>query len=484
MMGAMIARRSSGALDPQRCSQITVAYQFRGASDHGDHPALVGNLLSPTRFQPAGGTRLEAPSTAASRRQWVELAGATAATTPMWTNRSAWLKALRLWANPLAVRELCVQLGCSINAATLLGIATAMADYADHATGRNMAATRATLAARIGCSPRTITTAWRVLQATHWIVLAAPGRGNAQTPSGRRRAAIWHLTPRRAVENFHLPATSNYPCSSPVTNYSPSAHPRPGRNLLRPKHGCRSRRTRPPHLRPIALQRLAAQLVACTHGIDRRGRHIGGVCDAIATSGIDIAAWTAAQLKAALEADMRATGWNWPDQITNPAGFLVSRLRRLPARPPEQPSSDRIQTPSAVEAARRAQSPDTQPSPTQSQPLTDQQHARVAQAQQQCRRALEASRCQRRSAPPKGQAETNTRANSRTSQPRVAVPLGPCSVCGDQAAPQRPYLPSTRAHVCESCWETAGVGGLGIAVGGARGVHGVRTLMDNPGVGR
>lgn len=462
----MIARRSSGALDPRRCSQITVAYQFRAASDHGDHPALVGNLLSPTRFQPACGTRLEAPSTAASRRQWVELAGATAATIPMWTNRSAWLKALRLWANPVAVRELCVQLGCSINAATLLGIATAMADYADHATGRNMAATRATLAARIGCSPRTVTTAWRVLQAAHWIVLAAPGRGNAQTPSGRRRAAIWHLTPRRAVENFHLPATNNYPCSSPVKNYSPSAHPRPGRNSLRPKHSCRSRRARSPHPRPIALQRLAAQLAARTQGIDRRSRHIGGVCDAIATSGIDIEAWTAGQLKAALEADMRATGWNWPDQITNPAGFLVSRLRRLPTRPPEQLSSDMVQIPSAVGAA-RAQSSDAQPTSTRVQPLTDQQHARIAQAQQQCRRALEASRCRRRSAPPKGQTETNTRANSRTSQTGGAAPLGPCSVCGDQAAPQRPYLPSARAHVCETCWETTVVAHLGIVDGGA-----------------
>ena len=433
MTGSMIARGSFRALDPKCCSRNTVAYQYVGASDHDDRPALVGNRLSPTCFQPNAGHPRAVPSAATCRRQWVERAGATSATTPMWTSRSAWLDALRLWANPVAVRELCVQLGCSVNAATLLGIAAAMADYADHATGRNMAATRATLATRIGCSPRTITTAWRVLQAAHWIVLAAPGRGNAQTPSRRRRPAIWHLTPCRAVENFHLPAKNNYPCFSPVKNYSPSALARSGGNSQRPKRSRGSRRTRPPHPRPIALQRLAAQLAARAHGIDRRGRHIGGVCDAIATSGIDVEAWTAAQLKAALEADMRATGWNWPDQITNPAGFLVSRLRRLPTRPTEPPSSDIVRMTNVVSTA-SAQPPESQPAPTPPAALTDQQRSRIALAQQQCRRALEASRRRQKSGPPNGPTRTNTRATSRTSQPSIVAPLGSCSICGGQAS--------------------------------------------------
>lgn len=451
MTELMIARNSSGALDPQCRSRNTVPYQYVGASGCGDQPALLGNRLLPKQFQPRIGPRREDPKAATGRRQWVERAGATSATTPMWTSRSAWVDALRLWANHVAVRELCARLGCSINAATLLGIAAAMADYADHATGRNMAVTRATLATQVGCSPRTITTAWRVLQAAHWIVLAAPGRGNAQTPSRRRRPAIWHLTPRRrVVDDFHLPARNNYPCLSPVGNNSPSAHARSDRNSQRPKRGRGSRRRPPLQPRPIALQRLAAQLAARTHGIDRRGRHIGGVCDAIEASGIDVDAWTAGALKAALEADMRATGWTWPDRITSPAGFLVSRLRCLPTCPPESPSSDVISAATAVSAA-SPHTPRAQSGPTPPPALTSQQRARIAQAQQQCRQALETSRRRQKSEPPNGPTRANT--GIGRGVPRgTAAPLGSCVVCDSHAAPLRPYLPSSRAHVCENCW--------------------------------
>lgn len=452
MTESMIACGSSGALDPKRRSRNTVAYQNVGASDYRDQPGLLGNRLSSKRFQPSTERRREDPNTAACRRQWVERTGATSATTPMWTSRSAWLDALRLWANHVAVRELCAQLQCSINAATLLGIAAAMANYADHATGRNMAATRATLAAQIGCSPRTITTAWRVLRAAHWIVLAAPGRGNAQTPSRRRRPAIWHLTPRRIVDNFHLPAKNNYPCISPVRNYSPSALARPDRNSERPKRRHGSRRIRPPQPRPIALQRLAAQLAASTHGIDRRGRHIGVICDAIVASGIDVEAWTASTLKVALEADMRATGWTWPDRITSPAGFLVSRLRRLPTRPPESPHGDVIQAANVVVSATSTHTPHPQSGPTPPPALTNQQRARIAQAQQQCRQTLEASRRRQKSEPPNGPTRANTGVKSGTSPSGAPAPLGLCFVCDSQAASLRPYLPSSRAHVCENCW--------------------------------
>lgn len=448
----MIARVSTGALDPQCRSRNTAAYQYVGASDYGDLAAVFGNQLVPNGFHSSTGHRRAASKAATGRRQWVERAGATSATTPMWTSRSAWLDALRLWANHVAVRELCVQLGCSINAATLVGIAAAMADYADHATGRYMAATRATLAAEIGCSPRTITTAWRVLQAAHWIVLAAPGRGNAQTPSRRRRPAIWHLTPRRrVVDDFHLPARNNFPCVSPVGNYSPSAHARSDRNSRRAKPRCGSRCSRPPQPRPLGLQRLAAQLAVRTHGIDRRGRHIGGVCDAIVASGIDVEAWTAAALKAALEADMRATGWTWPDRITSPAGFLVSRLRRLPTRPPESPSSDVISAANAVSGG-SPRTPRAQSGPIPPPALTSQQRARIAQVQQQCRQALETSRRRRKSEPPNGPTRPHG-GIGRGGQRGAVATLGSCVICDSDAAPLRPYLPLSRAHVCEDCWE-------------------------------
>ena len=45
---------------------------------------------------------------------------------------------------------------------TLLGIASVMAEHADHATGRHVAVTRATIAAVVGCSTDTVTAAWRL----------------------------------------------------------------------------------------------------------------------------------------------------------------------------------------------------------------------------------------------------------------------------------------------------------------------------------
>ena len=39
----------------------------------------------------------------------------------------------------------------SITTATLLSIAAVMAEHADHSTGRHVAVTRATIAAKVGC---------------------------------------------------------------------------------------------------------------------------------------------------------------------------------------------------------------------------------------------------------------------------------------------------------------------------------------------
>ncbi len=99
--------------------------------------------------------------------------------------------------------------------------------------------------------------------------------------------------------------------------------------------------------RPLPLQRLAGQLAARCHGFPAGpvsgdplcpyGGHVGAIADAIASAGIDPAAWTAQAIKDALEADMRARGWSWPDTIDKPGGFLASRLRRLDWRPPERP---------------------------------------------------------------------------------------------------------------------------------------------------
>ena len=97
------------------------------------------------------------------------------------------------------------------------------------------------------------------------------------------------------------------------------------------------------------MQRLADELVGNTYG--RRGLchglsggHIGAVCDALTTAGIDPAVWTGHQLVEALNADMRRTGSSWPDHITNPPAFLASRLRRLNAASDESKATS-VSTP-------------------------------------------------------------------------------------------------------------------------------------------
>jgi len=325
---------------------------------------------------------------AGRRRDWVLKAGAVSAGTPMWTTRSMWLDALRAWATPDVVRAACARAPqCSITIPTLIAVAEAMTDYADHATGRNMAATRATIAARVGCSPRTVTTAWQVLHRTGWLVLASRGHGSKGTAPVGRRPSIWHLVPRRPVQFFHLPPSGGVGLLTPDRNYSPKALPRPrtadSSSKKRPRRAA-ARSNRPP--RPLTLQKLAAQLITQTHGLDRRTQHVGVICEAITAAQLDPSAWTAGKIKTALEADMRATGTCWPDHIRCPAAFLSSRLRRLPARPPEVPAV----TPQP-----------TGPATSQFE-LTAAQRSRIAALQQEIKNQLAATRQRRRVYPVSG----------------------------------------------------------------------------------
>ncbi|GLD02272.1 putative replication protein RepA [Mycobacterium kiyosense] len=321
------------------------------------------------------------------RRGWVERAGAGAPRAPMWTSRQGWLDGLQRWAQSPALGQLCAAERVSITAATLLSIAAVMAEHADHATGRHVAVTRATIASRAGCDVRTVTTAWRVLRTSRWAVEAHRGHGSPGTPSIGRRPSVYHLVPRReprpvnrpVVHDFHLPPSGGLSLSPPVGKNSPSERASAPANKIpdpkeRPTH---RRRTKP---RPLAIQRLAAGLVADTHGLSRV--HIGAICDALTTAGIDPTVWTARAITDALNADMRTRGWTWPDHITNPGAFLSSRLRRLSWSPPETPTKA---------GGCAAGSIDRAPRPV---PLTAASRARIAAAQEQIRHIL-AHRSQR-----------------------------------------------------------------------------------------
>lgn len=143
--------------------------------------------VSSTRLTPLGAAIAPPPHAIRAlanerRRGWVERAGACAPRAPMWTSRQAWLDGLQRWAHSPALGQLCAAERVSITPATLLSIAAVMAEYADHATGRHVAVTRATIASLVGCDVRTVTAAWRVLRASRWAVEAQRGHGSPGHP--------------------------------------------------------------------------------------------------------------------------------------------------------------------------------------------------------------------------------------------------------------------------------------------------------------
>lgn len=294
----------------------------------------------------------------------------------MWSSRDGWLAGLHQWAKSSALESLCAAERVSITGSRLCAIAAVMADSADHRTGRHVAITRARIAAAAGCDPRTVTTAWRVLRVAGWAVEAARGHGSPGTPAEGRRPSVYHLVPRReaapSAADFHLPPKAAVVSSSPVSTHSPSTPERAEEISTTPKH----RPNRAP--RPLALQRLAAALVARTHGTGRG--HIGGVCDALTASGIDPAVWSARAITDALDADMKARGWSWPDRITRPGAFLAYRLRQLQLR------SDGPQNGGGVAAASTDE--DQQKPGGDSVPFTAEQAARIAAARAEIRGIL------------------------------------------------------------------------------------------------
>lgn len=312
----------------------------------------------------------------------------------MWTSREGWLSALRQWATGPRFDAARQAAKVSITPATLLAVAEVMADHADHATGRHVAVTRATVAAAVGCSVDTVTVAWRLLRTSGWAVEAQRGHGSAATPSIGRRPSVYHLMPHRdttrsAVDIPDLPPSRRDERSCPVGTDSPNARDARAEGSPSTKRGRRGGR-----IRPIPLHRLADELVG--NGYGRRGLchglhrgHIGAVCDAITAAGIDPQVWSARAITDALEADMRQRGWSWPDRIENPGGFLAHRLRRLQWRaygPPKDGGCAVGPDQTPPNSGRR----DTDhPSPQQRRaPLTAEQRQRIAAARAEIHRVL------------------------------------------------------------------------------------------------
>lgn len=401
--------------------------------------------------------RLRKVRVAEARRAWIERQGAADPATPCWPSRPRWVDDVRAWAASPDFAAVCASVRVSITSATVVAVAVVWAGFADHGTGRNAAVTRARIAQTVGCAAKTVSRAWQVLGAAGWAVEAARGHGSSSGHTAGNRPSIWHLVSRRpvpaaadSVGNVHLPAKPGSCLLPLVESYSPSVRGR-AREHVSPDQPRQRRRWRATP-RPLAVQRLADELAGnaygrqgLCHGLSRG--HIGAVCDALTSAGIDPAVWTARDVRAALDADMRATGWSWPDQIERPGAFLAARLRRLPARPDATSPVDGGRA-AGLEQDRRAP---VEPS-TSTVEFTAPQRARIAAAKAYVHQAIVDAR-QRR-------ADRQTAAPRRRVSPMPAAAAttattGACSCCGAPDAPHRRYMPAHRAHVCDDCWGTS-----------------------------
>lgn len=251
---------------------------------------------------------------------------------PVWTSRDGWLQQLERWLATDRGVAACAQV--HLRAALLLRVALVLAEHADHRSGRHCAVTNAAAAAAAGCSPRTVTTVRRLLSEAGLAVEIRRGTGSTNAPIDQRRPSIWHLVSRS--EPVDKPAVCDLPPSrrdrrvTDVGKNSPSGRTRPPRRIQSPQRA-------PKSPRPLHIQKLAAGIVARSIGLGHV--HPGHICDALSRSGLDLHAWSAQQIAAALNADMRARGWSWPDRIHCPGAFLAGRLRRLPQRPVIAPTA-------------------------------------------------------------------------------------------------------------------------------------------------
>ncbi|WP_134080885.1 rep protein [Mycobacteroides salmoniphilum] len=306
---------------------------------------------------------------------------------------------MRIWSLSAEYLPACAAADVSIAAVTVHAVAEVWAQFADHGTGRNTAVTRARIAAEVGCSTKTVARAWRVLQEGGFAVEISRGHGNAATPSYGCRPSIWHLVSRpnpvENVDNVPLPPIGGFGTSTPVGSNSPRVckhTPESNSHQTKPR---RRWRATP---RPIAIQRLAGQLAGHPERageprillgprrsvIQGLGRvHVGAVCDAITAAGIDPAQWTASKLMAALDADMRASGLTWPDELQRPAAFLACRLRRLTRS--TSTTEPLIPTAAPVTPLAPGPLPYVRPAPVA---VTTDQRKRITQAQAQIREDL------------------------------------------------------------------------------------------------
>lgn len=258
---------------------------------------------------------------------------------PAWRTRDQWLVAVVV---ALASTDgQAVLRRIHILPATVQRIARADSLSADTLTGRGVATSHETVAARTAVSVSTVRRARKVLEALGFEVVVLPGR--YMTREEREQAALHHggrqikfasvrslVVPRTwaHVEHEHLPRRGSVSSSSHVSEWLPKRERKRSRSGAATRPKTSTKRDGRGRTRPMEVQRLAARLTQRLPWLAQG--HIGRLCDLLEDLGLDETTWTAQDILTALENDSTASGLFVPaarDQ-RNPLGLLRIRLQR------------------------------------------------------------------------------------------------------------------------------------------------------------
>ncbi len=337
------------------------------------------------------------------------------ASIPAWTGRAAWQRQVREVLNSPTGRGVCRWF--KVSTEFVFAVAVTMASFAERSTGRRVCASRETIAHRSGVSVSVVKRARRALHTlsvAHEMVrgryLRAEESHAAESHHGRiqrRAASVWALTSpkslviaaqraakkvRRSKDGAH----SSYPQLrsrgplSPFRGFKLLSLVRelsPTRARTRTGDQSKNLKTTPLQPRTIALQRTAAELLVHAPVFAAAG-HVGLICEAVASAGIDESRWRGRDIAAELTRDTQQRGWTWPQHIERPIGFLRWRLAQIDWT---RPSPTEMAHKAAQEARQRIIDRDAR---------LGRQDALIASAEhrQRCRKALAATLNQRQKA--------------------------------------------------------------------------------------
>lgn len=251
---------------------------------------------------------------------------------PGWHSARRWLAVVDRWAHSRVGRRACQRHHTDPD--TVVAIASHLAEYADHDSGRRCAPSQGTLAAAHRCARKTVQRVENALAHGGLLVLihgtglytAAMYRQYRQLRRAGHQLALPRFCvrvraltlPRSAVHHVPLPAEGRVGSLSNVNHRLPSARTA-RRAAPRPK------RPAPKQPRPLEVQHFAARLAARLPWLVRQ-RHIGAVCDALTWAGVTPARWTTETLLAQL-----ADAGPIPDgsRSRSPIGWLHVALQRI-----------------------------------------------------------------------------------------------------------------------------------------------------------